>query len=98
MIAEGEALPFHPRPKLVGERAADGFGARLEVLEAAVGIFAADDPVTLSHAVLLKNGDCPYFHSAATASMAWNCAVSVDSLSATVDAWPPETAVATASK
>src|SRR5687768_6376320 len=80
MIAEAEPRPFGLRPVDVREGARDFLGARHDLVEAAVAIFAAEDPVFLCH------GHSPY--SAAT-----NWAASVDSLSATVDAWPAEMAV-----
>src|SRR3954447_17566456 len=84
-VAEREALPFGPGSNGVVERAGYLLGARHDLIELAVAIFAADHPIALSHLLLP--------HSAAT-----NCAASVDSLSATVDVSPRETAVAIASK
>src|SRR4051794_19051113 len=92
-VAEGQAGPLGTRPLGIGKRPGNLFGAGHDLVKAAVAIFAADNPVALSHHFLL--------HSAATVSLTCaptNCAASVDSLRATVETSPPEIADAIASK
>jgi hypothetical protein len=71
-VAKAEARPFGARPVKVGEGTANLFRTRYHLIEAAVAIFTAENPKTLS---------CSF-----SGLRTLECAASVDSLSATIDA------------